>query len=457
MAAEPPVIVGTGPAGTRAAETLVRAGLRPIVIDEAPASGGQIYRRQPPGFTRADTEVYGFEADKATRLHRAFDGLADRIDYRPNTLVWSIRPDRMHLLRGGRVSELAFSHAIFATGAMDRVIPFPGWTLPGVFTLGGAQVALKYQGCAIGRRVVFLGTGPLLYLVAYQYARAGARVVAVLDTAPFAGKLAALPALLARPGMAAKGMFYLGWLRSRGVTVASGIRPVGVEGTDAVAGLVWRDDAGREHRTDCDAIALGFGLKAETQLADLAEVPFTWDNLQRQWLPERDGWGRTPVGGIYLAGDGAGILGADAAELTGERAALALLQDRGPGDHGQRVAAINAELDRHRRFRAGLEAAFPFPDDLARSTADDTILCRCEGVSAGELRRAASELGAGEVNRAKAFSRVGMGRCQGRVCGPAAAEILAAALGVPIEQAGRLRGQAPVKPLPMAAVLDTTQ
>jgi NADPH-dependent 2,4-dienoyl-CoA reductase/sulfur reductase-like enzyme len=360
----------------------------------------------------------------------------------------------MDVLRDGRASQLAFRQAIFATGAMDRVIPFPGWTMPGVFTLGGAQIALKYQGCAIGRRVVFLGTGPLLYLVAHQYAHAGAAIAAVLDTAVFSGKLRALPLLMARPATLAKGLFYLTELRRRGVDVATGAWPIRVEGGDAVTGLIWRDGAGRERRTDCDAVAFGFGLKAETQLADLAEVPFAWDDLQRQWLPERDSWGRAPVAGIYLAGDGAGILGADAAELTGERAALALLQDVSLGDHARRVTAINAELDRHRRFRVGLEAAFPFPADLARSTADDTILCRCEGVSAGELRRAASDFGAGEVNRAKAFSRVGMGRCQGRVCGPAAAEILAASLAIPIERAGRLRGQAPVKPLPMAAALD---
>jgi NADPH-dependent 2,4-dienoyl-CoA reductase/sulfur reductase-like enzyme len=457
----PPVVVGAGPAGIRAAATLARAGLRPVVIDEAPRSGGQIYRRQPPGFTRGGRAIYGLEADKAARVHGAFDGLGARIDDRPNTLVWSIRPSstrpgRMHLLRGERAAELAFTHAILATGAMDRVIPFPGWTIPGVFTLGGAQVALKYQGCAIGRRVVFLGTGPLLYLVAYQYARAGAMVAAVLDTAPVAAKLAALPKLLARAGMFARGLFYLAWLRSHGVTVAAGVRPVRVEGGAAVTGLVWRDAAGRERRTECDAVGSGFGLKSETQLADLAEVPFDWDELQRQWLPRRDDWGRTPVAGIYLAGDGAGILGADAAELAGERAALALLADRGMGDHGARVIRINAELARHIRFRAGLEAAFPFPADLISAAADDTVLCRCENISAGELRRAARDLGADEVNRAKAFSRVGMGRCQGRVCGPAAAEILAHGLGVPIEQAGRLRGQAPVKPLPIAAALEPT-
>lgn len=222
--------------------------------------------------------------------------------------------------------------------------------------------------------------------------------------------------------------------------------------------IAWRDPHGGSHATPCDAVAMGYGLRSETQLADLAEVPFAWDALHRQWLPTRDAAGRTPVAGIYLAGDGGGALGADAAELAGERVALALLQDRGAADNGRshadRIAAINRRLDRYLRFRRGLERAFPFPAHLAGDLADETLLCRCEGITAGEVRRAVREFGAHEINRAKAFSRVGMGRCQGRMCGPAAAEIVAGALGVPIEQAGRLRAQAPVKPLPMAAVLD---
>src|SRR6185369_7515699 len=112
---------------------------------------------------------------------------------------WDVRPGMLHLLSNGRNDEIAYRDLILATGARDRVIPFPGWTLPGVYTLGGAQIALKYQGCAVGRRVVFMGTGPLLYLVAYQYAKAGAAVAAVLDTACFGDKLAAAPAMLRQP------------------------------------------------------------------------------------------------------------------------------------------------------------------------------------------------------------------------------------------------------------------
>lgn len=209
------VVVGAGPAGGRAAARLVEAGLRPVVIDEAAAGGGQIYRRQPRNFGRAAKALYGFEAKKAKAVHAAFDALLPRIDYRPETLAWNIYDGAVHLLHGARSSALPFDALILAPGATDRVIPLPGWTLPGVYSLGGAQIALKAQACAIGARCVFLGTGPLLYLVAYQYAKAGAKVSAVLDSSAFSRRLAALPALAARPDTLAKGMYYSAWLAMR--------------------------------------------------------------------------------------------------------------------------------------------------------------------------------------------------------------------------------------------------
>jgi NADPH-dependent 2,4-dienoyl-CoA reductase/sulfur reductase-like enzyme len=444
------VIVGAGPAGMRAALTLAAHGRRAAVIDEAPRSGGQIYRRPPDGFTRPAKALYGFEAAKAHRLHAAFDALAGRIDHHPDTLVWNLSRGMVHTLRDEERGEIAYESLILATGAMDRVIPFPGWTTPGVFTLGGAQVALKHQGCAVGRRTVFAGTGPLLYLVAWQYAKAGAGVAAVIDSSPAAAKRGALGRLAAGGATFAKGLWYVAGLRARGIAVFEGALPAAALGEDGVAGLRFRDAAGREHEIACDAVATGYGLRSETQLADLAGCAFAFDPANRQWLPGTDADGRASVAGVYLAGDGAGIAGADAAELRGELAALALLADQGETIDMRRAAALRRRLDRLGRFRAGLEAAFPFPSAFASEVADDTMLCRCEAITAGELRAAVRDLGAGEMNRAKAFTRIGMGRCQGRVCGAAAAEILAGVRDLPVEDVGRLRGQAPVKPLPLA-------
>ena len=450
MSSVQPVIVGAGPAGVRAAQALVAHGLRPVVVDEAPRWGGQIYRQPPEGFTRPKQALYGFEAGRADALHGAMAAILDKVDYRPDTLVWSAEGGKLDLLRNGAMSTLAYSHLIVATGATDRVLPFPGWTLPGVYTLGAAQVALKFQGCAIGSRVVFAGTGPLLYLIAYQYAKAGATVAAVLDTASFAGKAAAVPAMLRQPALLAKGLYYLGWLRTHGVAVHQGVELAAAEGGERVQAMHWRK-GGREYRLDCDAVGFGYALRSETQLADLLGCRFVYDKLQRGALPERDAAGRSSVAGVYLAGDGAGIMGADAAEWAGERAALALVADTGGHVDPMRAALLERRLSRTAEFRRGLERAFPFPVRWAASVPDELVICRCEEITAGELRRCVADTGAREMNRLKALTRVGMGRCQGRTCGVAAAEILAQACVAQPDAVGRLRGQAPIKPLPFSA------
>jgi NADPH-dependent 2,4-dienoyl-CoA reductase/sulfur reductase-like enzyme len=443
-----PLVVGAGPAGIRAAQALVAAGLRPLVVDEAPACGGQIYRQRLVPDERSARALYGSEARKAEALHRDFAALSDSIDYWPQALLWNLRDGVADIAVAGASRSIAYDGLILATGATDRILPLPGWTLPGVFTLGGAQVALKAQGCAIGSRVVFVGTGPLLYLVAWQYMRAGVAVAAVLDAAPFSAKFAMLRGLKLFPAVVLRGMRFVAELRLRGVAIHSGVDNVRFEGDGAVSGVAWTQ-AGRAHRLACDGVGYGLALRSETQAADLAGCAFRFDERDRAWLPQRDSAGRGSVRHVYLAGDGAGIAGADAAERTGERAALALCEDRHLPYAPERVAVLDAELARIGRFRDVLEAAFPYPTHWAAGLADETLLCRCEEISAGEAREAIERFDIVEINRLKAVSRVGMGRCQARICAGAAAELLAVQTGRSLDSVGRLRAQAPLKPVPL--------
>ncbi|RDJ97279.1 NAD(P)/FAD-dependent oxidoreductase [Paraburkholderia lacunae] len=446
------VIIGAGPAGVRAAQALVEAGLRPVVVDEGRRDGGQIYRRQPEGFSRSYETLYGTEAARAASLHQSFDVLKNRIDYLPETLVWNISPNTAHLVSGTRYHTLAFDALIVCSGATDRLMPVKGWHLAGTYSLGGAQVALKSQGCAIGSRIVMMGSGPLLYLVAAQYVKAGAQVAAVLDTSTFMQRVAALPGLLAIPAALRKGIALTRVLAKARVPVHRGVQPIEIKGSpqDGVSGVEVALPGGAPLEFACDAVALGYHLRPETQLADLAGCRFSFDENTQQWLPQIDADGRSSIKGVYLAGDGARVRGADAAERSGRLAALAAMHDHGMRVEGAERERLRAELARFTRFAAGLREAFPWPARFAASLPDETIVCRCEAITAGELRRVVRATGAQEANRAKAFSRVGMGRCQGRYCGHAGAEIIAAAACVPLSSVGRLRGQAPVKPLPVA-------
>lgn len=455
MTTEPRIIiVGAGPAGVRAAEALVAAGLRPTVIDEGDRCGGQIYRQPPEARRRPYKALYGYEAGAARAVHETFERLVPAIDYRPRTLVWNVTGDAVHIhdRAAGGVGQLPYTHLVLATGATDRILPFPGWTMPGVYTLGGAQIALKAQDCLIGRRVCFVGTGPLLYLVALQYARAGATVAAVVETSPFGRQMRHAAGLRHAPLTALKGISFMAELAVRRVPVLRGAEPLAVEGGEAVDGLRLRH-GGRERLVACDAVAIGHGLRSETQLADLAGVPRAYDPHQHNWVPRVGPDGRTARPGVYAAGDGAGIQGARAAELRGTRAALALLEDLDRPVDAAAVARTEAALRRWSRFRAALDAMFPVPVETLPGLADDVVVCRCEHITAGDIRRTVALTDAEDLNRAKSFSRAGMGRCQGRYCGGTTEALVGSITGRPPAAVGVQRSQPPIKPIPLADLM----
>jgi hypothetical protein len=289
----------------------------------------------------------------------------------------------------------------------------------------------------------------------------GAEVVAVLDTTGFGDKVMALPKLASNPATLWRGLSYMRHLRSAGVRLEHGVELTEFRATDGggephagVGAVSFRNRHGREEAIECDAAALGFGLRPEAQLAALADCQFRYDPTFRQWFPvtDRDGRGGERV---YLAGDGAAIGGADAAELSGRLAAFAALSDVGLDVPQQEAAGLRRRLTRLKRFQAGLARAFSWPVSRTGSLGDTTVVCRCENVTAGDLRRSVgAEFGPREINRIKAMTRCGMGRCQARFCEHAASEIAADKLQQPLEAIGRLRGQTPVKPLPLSAAFE---
>ncbi len=453
---KPPVIVGAGPAGLAAAAVFVGAGLRPVVLDEADRPGGQGTRRLTPVLRDEAARLFGRGAAAARREREAReDATLAACDHRPGTLVWGVFEGSLELHADGRADQLAFSHLLLATGATDAILPLPGWTLPGVFSLGGAQVALKRHGSFIGRRVVFAGSSPLLYLAAAQYARLGSRDIVILDTTPFRAKLGAAPGM-ARHGPATlrQGLALMAELRRAGVRVVAGAGLLSVEGGDRVEGFRFRDKAGREERLDCDAVAIGFGLRPETQLAELAGAAFEFDPVLRHWFPRLSPDGQAGPS-LWIAGDGARTVGAEGSAAAGRLAALSMLRAMGLGEAVQAsgMEALRRRLQHARQFQQAAAGAFRIPHDMLSTMPGDTLLCRCERVTLGEVREAVARAsGPVEVNRVKAITRCGMGRCQGRYCGAALGEAVSQLTGRALGDVGRLRAQAPVRPLPLSAV-----
>jgi NADPH-dependent 2,4-dienoyl-CoA reductase/sulfur reductase-like enzyme len=452
-----PVIIGAGPAGLATARALVEAGLRPIVLEEGNRPGGQGTRRLCP-LMSGETERFMGRRAAASSLARETDedDVLAACDWRPNTLVWAIFADRLETIRDGHHASIHFDQLMIAAGATDRIMALPGWTLPGVFSLGGAQVALKAHASFIGERVVLAGSSPLLYLAAAQYARMGARDLTVVDTAQASGKRkAAFGMAMTSPGTLFEGVQLLYELRRHGVRHIEGATLVEVQGTDRVEALHIRHRDGSSEKIDCDAVAIGYGLRPETQLAELAGADFRFDETLRNWFPVIDADGRAGPA-LWLAGDGAMIGGRIAAAKSGRLAGLSMLAARtGTPVDGPEAKRLRKSVAQLRRFQLHMAGAFPWPHEAARSLPDDTIVCRCERITAGEIRRAIDKVaGPVEVNRVKAVTRCGMGRCQGRFCGPTLQELTAATAQRPVAEVGRLRAQAPVRPIPIAAAGD---
>jgi NADPH-dependent 2,4-dienoyl-CoA reductase/sulfur reductase-like enzyme len=337
---------------------------------------------------------------------------------------------------------------MLATGALERPFPIPGWTLPGVMSCGGAQTALKASGLVPEGRLVIAGCGPLLWLMAWQYLNAGVAIEAILDTTPRGNWLAALPQLppfLASPYVA-KGLKLMRAVRAK-TRVIPGIEDLRAEGSDKVEAVVYRK-RGREERIPIDILLLHQGVVPNINLSNAIGCRHVWDDTQLTWKPETNAWGATSVPGISVAGDGAGIAGAEAAAERGRIAALGAAQRLGRIDVPRRdreAAGPRAAFARFVRGRAFLDALY-HPAKNFRLPQGDTLACRCEEVTAERIR-ATVPIGAIGPNQMKSFLRCGMGPCQGRLCGLTVAELIADVRGVSMEEVGYYRLRSPVKPI----------
>ncbi|PWC56789.1 NAD(P)/FAD-dependent oxidoreductase [Azospirillum sp. TSO22-1] len=443
-------VIGAGPAGLAAATLAAQRGLSTVLLDEQEAPGGQIYRaitRTPlrnPGVLGPDY-WHGAELTGPFR-----DSGADHL---PGTTVWSVSRDlEIGLSRQGAARILPVKHVILATGALERPFPIPGWTLPGVMGAGAAQILLKASGLVAQGNVVLAGSGPLLWLLAWQYLRAGARIDAILDTTPRENWRAALPQLGAflRSDYVGKGVRLLFEVR-RKVKVYSGVSELKALGDGRVQMVSFRQGDGEEWRLPADTLLLHQGVIPNINLANAIGCAQTWDETQRCWTPQVDAWGATTVPGVAVAGDGAGIGGALAAEHRGRLAALDALLRLGRIDRVERdrsAAPHRDALERAQQGRDFLDTLYS-PAKPFRVPPDDTIVCRCEEVTAGQVREAVA-LGCSGPNQTKSFLRCGMGPCQGRLCGPTVTEVIAEARGVSPAEVGYYRLRPPVKPITLA-------
>ena len=434
------VVIGAGPAGLAAAATSAEAGLSTLLLDENIGPGGQVFRaisstpvteRNQLGadyWVGADL-VQSLRASSAEVIHRA--------------TVWSLdRNLEIAVSVGGASAFVKAKRVILATGALERPFPIPGWTLPGVMTAGAAQTMLKSSALVPDGRTVIAGQGPLLWLLAAQILRLGGRIDRILDTTERGNYFAALPhafAFVTSPYFA-KGLSMMREVKAK-VQVVSGVTELAASGDGQLASVSYVAGSKRE-TIPADLLLLHQGVVPNVNLAMSAGVEHRWDELQLCWSPVLDANGGSSVAGIAIAGDGAGIGGANAAVGSGRSAA------RAAGAKLPAMATLRADLAKAERGRVFLDTLFR-PAPQFRIPQGDTIVCRCEEVTAKDVLDSVA-IGATGPNQLKAYRRTGMGPCQGRLCGLTVTELMAQARGKTPQEIGYYRLRAPVKPITLA-------
>ncbi|WNZ07225.1 NAD(P)/FAD-dependent oxidoreductase [Streptomyces sp. 11x1] len=439
-------IVGAGPAGLAAALAAASRGVRVTVVDAGRAAGGQFYRQPSAGLGARRPQALHHQWRTWQRLR---DGLArevaaGRVTHLPDHHVWCVErrsegPGRftVHALLGPdreRPVEVRADAVLLATGSYEKVLPFPGWTLPGVVTAGGAQAMLKGTLAVSGRTAVVAGTGPLLLPVATGLAAAGVTVAALVESADPKALARRAGALAGRADKLAEGAGYAVELLRRRVRTLVRHTVVEAHGADRLEAVTvaaldaeGRVRRGTGRRVPCDALAVGHGLLPHTDLAEALGCRIE-STGPRVWVDEEQ---RTDVPGVWAAGETTGIGGAVLSLAEGHiagRSAADRLRGRVPDPAAWAGAAKSrAAL---REFFAVLDSVYVPPAHWTEQVTDDTVVCRCEEVDAGAVRQAVAELGAGDVRTVKLLTRAGMGWCQGRMCGPAVAGIAGCEPGV---------------------------
>jgi NADPH-dependent 2,4-dienoyl-CoA reductase/sulfur reductase-like enzyme len=454
------LVLGAGPAGTEAALAASEAGLDVVLIDEQADAGGQGWRALLMGLT---IPRKGPDAEAGDELRGRL--AASHVDRKLGRRVWSVGGAfRLDAVGPDGAEAYEAPRLIAATGAHERVVPFPGWTLPGVIGLAGATVLLKAQAVLPGRRVVVAGTGPLLFAVAAAIIAKGGTVGAIVDMDSRLAWAKRLPGLARRFDLLKEG---LGWtwsilgarvpfLAGHGVRSATGDTEVEA----VIVGPVDADGAptgGPERTFACDALAVGHGLVPGGEVPKILRAAHLFDRLRGGFIPERDAYGRTTIENLYACGDGTGIRGARPSAAAGRLAGLAAAHDADRLDAAAFAAlaepALQALAD-YRPFADAVAGAMALKPAQVAAIDPATVVCRCEDVTRAEID-AAVDAGAGDINQMKHFTRCGMGPCQGRMCGDVAAELVAQRRGVTREAVGFWTQRVPLRPVSFDTMIGT--
>jgi NADPH-dependent 2,4-dienoyl-CoA reductase/sulfur reductase-like enzyme len=457
------VIVGSGFSGIVTADMLADRGLTILMVDENLHIGGQLLRKVPPELGR----YHSYHLDYTKEIgFRFIDGVRQKkLTVLNKTLVLGIYPGKKILLEmeEKKVRTVGYGVILFATGARERFFPFKGWTLPGVISTGLLQVMMKSSGVLPAERVLIGGTGLFLFAAAYEFLKNRGKIPAILEQSTMMDKVKFLPLLLRQWPKLAEGARYVSKIMFSGVPIRFRRRIVEARGSrelrDVVVARV--DQKGKViqgtekvYKTDC--LALGYGFAPNIELPQLAGCRLEYSAGKGGWVVAVDDHMRTTVKNVYTAGETTGIGGAFKSINEGEIAAYAILgyfEKMNVDEFQRKIKQLVRQRKHHLKFAEYFNLLYRIPRDAWQEVADDTIICRCEDVTMGDIRQAVTG-GYRTPAALKVATRTAMGNCQGRTCGPIIYDILAALTGETRQSLDPITVRPPVKPVSLAVLAD---
>lgn len=450
------IVIGAGPSGMSAANMAVKIGLQVLLVDEQASPGGQVYKN----ITGKDSKKR-FNNDEfregSSIVREFFDNTG--ICYCPDTVVWFIEKGRVLCSMDGERREFKGQYIVVATGAMERPVPFKGWTLPGVMTAGSADLLHKSAGILPKGPVIIAGNGPLLEKIQMNLHELGVDICAVAEMSTISQQLKSLfhlpKALGDLPFLVKGGIMKKENILSK-VKRFKHVKEMEAKGEGSFDKAVFFIKGGEQCHLPGKTLLYHHGVIPRTHITRTLQVEHAWNEGQRYWYPKTDIYGKTNVQGIYVVGDGAFVHGAAASSCKGKLTALDIAFQMGCISMQERrkfEKSILVNLKKSLCTRDFIDGWFA-PDKHLYEMEDSVLVCRCEGVTAGEIRNAVSE-GCLDPNDIKIRTRCGMGPCQGRMCGPALSEIAAQSLGISLGSMAPLKPRTPIRPMPFGEICGT--
>lgn len=444
-------VIGAGPAGLSAAVQAAEQNLSVIVLDENPQPGGQMYRALETADKHRLTILGPHYQDGRKLLDRFHQA---SLEYLPGSTIWNATPEgQVFYANHDGVGRFQADFLLITTGTHERPVPLPGWTLPGVMGAGAVDSLFKSSGLVPQGPVILAGTGPLLYLLACHLLECNVTIRALLDTRTRRHALQAMPffpMMLSGLESFLEGLgLYLKIGKAR-IPVYRHFSELRAHGDHHLAEVSFLHNRSR-HSLAADTLILHDGVIPNTQLTRLLGCEHEWQPKQRCLQSTTDRWGQSSLAKIFVAGDGKRVYGAKCAAWAGQLAALQICFQLGAFSQNTLktlAAPIQRRLKKEQSIRPFLDRLFQ-PNPQFLSPPDETIICRCEDVSAGQVRQAVFE-GLKDPNQLKSELRCGMGMCQGRLCGHIVPEIIAGTQESDIGPTESLHVRPPLKPIPLS-------